>query len=211
MFSLFAGCDHGPVDGGPLFAGVDTRGGGSYADWPAGRFEHVVATFGSYVLCLQHGDRPATLRGVRPLHRSSALFTALLRTVAPQDVAAARLRDRLNYVPPGFGLGRPPDFDEPYAAHIPSPGRYTDVVKGARVTESCAASDSGILAVNRQQVPHGSFTELMITVPSDTGGAEVDGVVIDYTVDGEDYSRTVRWDMVVCDRLKRLPECAVEG
>ena len=62
--------------------------------------------------------------------------------------------------------------------------------------------------MNELAVPSGPYTELMIVLPADEKGAEVDGFFVDYTVGGKDYRREVAWDMVVCDRGRQLPGCA---
>lgn len=208
VLGLMSGCGGRGISAGPLSAGVDDAGGGATVDRPAEDFKRVVATFGSFILCLQKGAEPATLRAVRARSGAASQFKPYLRTITPELFTATRDRDRRHMIPLGFGLGSPPEFGEPYAAGWPEPGIYSDRIKGATVNETCKQTDAAGLAVNELAVPSGPYTELMIVLPADEKGAEVDGFFVDYTVGGKDYRREVAWDMVVCDRGRQLPGCA---
>ena len=212
VLALVSSCDgapwdrpSGPSPGGPLSAGVDDAGGGFYADRPP-RIPIFTVTFGGYLLCLTEGHEPATITAVRARDDGASPFTAYLRTVTPAAVAASPPRERPDYAPHGAADGSPPAFDEPYVdKRWRISGDYSTSIALARIDLPCSKADVGV--VNNRQVPKYPSTELMIALSADKGGAEVDGFVIDYTVDGKDYRRSVPWTMVVCDVAGRRHNC----
>jgi len=123
--------------------------------------------------------------------------TPTLRILAPE---AVRLRDgwfARGYEPVLSVRGSPPGFEEPYADQRRLPGRYSTDIEGYRVTDEC----------HHPPVAEGGYTELMLSMEADRGGASVDRMYIDYLADGEARTLRVVWKMNLCGRLTRA-SCA---
>lgn len=188
--------------GGPLQSGGE---GGAAVDPPSGGYQTYVATFGPMSLCSTTTAIPVLTRVDFGSEAPPGTY-ALVRTVSRELAARTPPRDRPDLAGLLFGLGSPPEFQEPYAGW-PSPGDYSPDLNGFRVEQSCEENRDATVAVNRHRVPETGLADLMVVVPSTASGARVDGFTVEYSADDETYLLEVPWTMVVCDQNRKIPEC----
>lgn len=193
-------------DGGPLSMGVDKNGGAS-VDPPRHWDGPFSASFGPFVLCSNDSGADIQLAKVTFPDDAPDGVRAWVRTVGLDEVSSVPAGDRAQFIPFGFGLGSPPEFDQPFAGLRP-PGQYTVDIGTVTVDGSCDDVNAAVVALNRGLVPDVGYNELVVEVPSTAAGAEVDGLTVDYTADGTSYSVRVPWTMVVCDQDGSRSHCA---
>lgn len=188
--------------GGPLQPGGE---GGAAVDPPGEGYQTYVATFGPMSLCSTTTAVPVLTRVDFGSEAPPGAY-ALVRTVSRELAERTPPRRRPDLAGLLFGLGSPPEFQEPYAGW-PAPGDYSPALNGFRVEQSCEEDRDALVAVNRHRVPKTDSADLMVVVPSTASGARVDGFTVEYSADDETYLLEVPWTMVVCDQKRKIPDC----
>jgi hypothetical protein len=169
---------------GPL--SVTAGSGGSSLTPPAtAAGSSWAGSFGGFVLC-RNDDSRVTLDKVVPVEEVPAeQLHVFVRTVAPAKPGTRR--DPNAYTPIISARGSAPDFAEPYVTG-PVSGSYTRTVDGVAVNDRCG----------KGRPVRTGFTELLFTLHSGPGGAQVTSFTIYYTADGKEYAAPVSWQMVAC-------------
>jgi hypothetical protein len=208
--AVFGGCQEGSsgarLTDGRL--GREKPEGHFAVDPPRREFATYEATFGTLLLCLEREGAPVELEGVRAVVPGQK-FSSHVRVVTPAMVEETPKRERYRFVPLFWGLGSPPDFRQPYASFRIA-GEYISDVKGVVISGGCDDVKNAGGDIGSDKVPRTDFVELMITVPATAAkGGRLDGVYVDYVDGGVGYTMEILWQMVVCDKQFKRPECAV--
>lgn len=186
-----SGCGRGPdrivhVDGleGPLSA---STGDGGYALEAPKRFKDTwFGTFGSFLLCSSQPGAYIELEGVS--WRSSA--------DAPPRHVEPWIRVVDDRTPPALPArstrGLPWNLSSEY------PGKYSRQIEGRIIDQPCSEltedSHPEVGAPRR-------YTELLLAIESDSNGAHVRELYIDYRAGGKAYRLVVKWNMITCGQV----------
>lgn len=187
--------------GGPLSASVGS--GASTVDAPEGEAA-VNATFGAFVLCRRGGSDVRLKRITLDDASGGSDATFWIRTVDRRNIPQSAASE---WSPLAFTLGSPPLFDEKYAGLVPL-GEFATEISGTRVSLPCDRRGKIF-----QTEAHGlrignSYQEILVALTTDQSGMFVPGFEIEYSADGDAFTRDVNWKMIVCgSRSTSIREC----
>ncbi len=153
-------------------------------------------SFGAFILCSTDPSADIVLEDARIDSTLAPLSTSTtVREVTPTDLKKATAATRDDYTPFATSLGRPPDFNESYAG-MGAAGTFIAELTGVPITQSCAqAAEDGR-----------GFTELIVTIEADEGGADVSGVYVDYRADDRPLTLHIDWRLIACGSKVTEPD-----
>lgn len=186
LATLCAGCADDPAPNGPLSA---TTGRGGFTGTAPQDVTEWSETFGAFLLCSKEPDTEIHIEDVRfDVTPEPVSIETVFRKVPP---AAQRSggKDPGAWLPIVSERGVPP-FGGRYA------GEYvTDLDEP--ITRTC----------KEERKPGSALTELLTVMTVGERGAVIRRTYVDYTVDDEEYTLTIRWQNGMCGTAVRGRGC----